>query len=75
MVSLCDKTFIIFGKSYNLNLTHFNRFQSTVAFHIETSHLLCLTCSNMKCNTRLKREKNIISRLPERFLLKVETLH
>ena len=34
-----------------------NPFQPTVAFHIETSHLICsvnqVTCFNMKCNTWL----------------------
>ena len=40
------------------NQNHFNPFQPSVAFHIETSHLICIanqmTGSYMECNTGLE---------------------
>ena len=43
---------------YQYPTCRINLFHPTVAFHIETSHLICsvnqVTCFNMKCNTWLR---------------------
>ena len=62
--------FCIFSQLYQKNLNpaiyqyltcQINPFQLTVAFHIQTSHLICsvnqVTCFNMKCNTWLRQVK------------------
>ena len=46
---------------YQYTTCRINLFQPIVAFHIETSHLICsvnqVTCFNMKCNTWLRQVK------------------